>query len=158
MSDLRSKLGEFSSIVCLKAIITGMEDTLGDKATEIALVSAGRIRGKKLAMDGQLGSLNMDENLEEITKAIAEVLGADGTRLLLLHKIECKDDLIYTYCTETVCSAGEDSGSSRQCSFTLGALQGVLEIITERRLRGVQIESVLRGGEYDVFEYGSVLR
>lgn len=45
----RDDLGEFSSVVCLKAIITGMEDALGDKATAIALISAGRTRGKKLA-------------------------------------------------------------------------------------------------------------
>ncbi len=155
---LRKNLGQFSSVVCLKAIITGIEDTLGDKATAIALISAGRIRGRNLAMEGQLDSLNIDDDLDEITSKVAEVLGANGTRLLLLHKIERKDDLFYTYSTDTVCSAGEKPGSSRQCSFTLGALQGVLEVITGKKFRGIQVESVLRDGDYDVFEYGPVLR
>ncbi len=155
---LRSNLGQFSSVVCLKAIITGIEDTLGDKATAIALISAGRIRGKNLAEEGQLGSLNIDDDLDEITSKVAEVLGAEGTRLLLLHKIERKGDLFYTYSTDTVCSAGETPGSSRQCSFTLGALQGVLEVITGKKFRGIQTGSVLREGDYDVFEYGPVLR
>jgi len=155
---LRSNLGQFSSVVCLKAIITGIEDTLGEQATAIALIAAGRIRGKNLAKEGQLDLLNIDDDLEQITNKVSEVLGADGTRLLLLHKIERKDGLLYTYSTDTVCSAGEAPGSSRKCAFTLGALQGVLETITGDKLRGIQVGSVLREGDYDVFEYGSVLR
>ena len=45
---LREKLGDFSSIVCFKAAITGMEEALGEKATAIALIAAGRSRGKNL--------------------------------------------------------------------------------------------------------------
>lgn len=158
MALLRSELGEFSSVVCLKAIITGMEDTLGDKATAIALTSAGRIRGRAIAEAGQLKSINIDEDLQELSSKVAEVLGSEGTRLLKLHKIERKDDLFYAYTTETICSAGEELGSERRCTFTLGAIQGVLEYVTGQRLRGIHVESVLRGGDYDTFEYGPVLR
>ena len=48
-TQIRSELGDFSSIVCFKAVITGMEEALGEKATAIALIAAGRARGKKLA-------------------------------------------------------------------------------------------------------------
>lgn len=38
MSDLfRKELGDFNSVVCFKAAITGMEDALGEKAIAIAL-------------------------------------------------------------------------------------------------------------------------
>ena len=48
MSYQRAELGEFSSVVCLKAIMTGMEDILGIQATAISLTSAGRIRGRNV--------------------------------------------------------------------------------------------------------------
>jgi hypothetical protein len=35
----------------------------------------------------------------------------------------------------------------------LGAIQGVLEKATGKRLRGKQTESVLRGGSHDVIEF-----
>jgi hypothetical protein len=38
-------------------------------------------------------------------------------------------------------------------SFTLGAIQGALESMMNKRLRGKQIESVLRGGTHDVVEF-----
>lgn len=47
----RPELGDFSSIVCLKSLILGVEQTLGTKTTEVALINAGRSRGKKLAED-----------------------------------------------------------------------------------------------------------
>ncbi len=38
---LRQTLGNFSSIVCFKAAIVGMEDALGERAAAIALIAAG---------------------------------------------------------------------------------------------------------------------
>ena len=156
MTITRKELGGFSSVACLKSMITGIEDALGEKATAIALISAGRARGRQLATRLNLTATNYD--LETLTQKVAEALGKDGTRLLLLHKVVCEGDLFKVYTSETVCSAGEPEGSPRLCTFTLGAVQGVLETVTGRRLRGIQIESVLRGGEFDVFEYGPVLR
>lgn len=43
---LRDQLGEFNSTVCTKVIVVGIEEALGEKATAIALVMAGRQRGK----------------------------------------------------------------------------------------------------------------
>lgn len=156
MREIRAELGNFSSIVCLKAIISGMEDALGEKATAIALIAAGRARGRHLAE--QLGLTNVDYDQEALTEKLAAALGKNGTRLLLLHKVEREGELFRVYTTETVCSAGEAQGSPRRCTFTLGAIQGVLEAITGKRFRGIQLESVLRGGDYDLFEYGPVLR
>jgi predicted hydrocarbon binding protein len=150
-STLRSELTDFSSIVCLKAIITGMEEALGDKATAIALVAAGRARGKQLAESLGLAGANM--SLEDVTSKVAYALGKDGTRLLILDKIEQEGDNYKVYTRETVCSAGEPNGSERQCTFTLGAVQGVLESVTGKRLRGRHVASVLRGDTHDVFEY-----
>lgn len=56
---LRKQLGDYSSIVCLKAIIVGMEDALGKKATAIALTAAGRNHGKKLVPGCCLGSIRV---------------------------------------------------------------------------------------------------
>ncbi len=151
---LRSDLGDFSSIVCLKSIITGMEEALGDKATAIALVAAGRARGKKLA--DMLGLNDPSLSLDELTSKVAFALGKDGTRLLILDKVEPSGEGFKVYTRETVCSAGEEPGSPRKCTFTLGAVQGVLEAVTGKRLRGQHTESVLRGGSHDVFEYAPI--
>ncbi|MBL1260897.1 MAG: hypothetical protein COB33_010250 [Thiotrichaceae bacterium] len=152
---LRDELGDYSSVVCLKSIITGMEDALGDKATAIALIAAGRARGRTIAKELDL---SIEQGLDEVTQKVAAMLGKDGTRLMLLKKIEEIEDGFRVYTQETVCSAGEEQGSERRCTFTLGAAQGVLEAITEQRFRGVHVESVLRGGEFDVFEYTLLVR
>ena len=156
MTSWRSELGDFSSIVCLKAIITGMEDALGEKATAIALVAAGRARGRGLAES--LGLTRQDDySLERLTSLVANALGKEGTRLLVLDRIEQVGESFRAYTRETVCSAGEPEGSQRKCTFTLGALQGVLETVVGKRLRGQHVESVLRGASHDIFEYRPVV-
>lgn len=154
-AQLRDELGDFSSIVCLKAIITGMEEALGEKATAIALIAAGRARGREIAKNL---NLSMEQGLDAVTQQVSDVLGKDGTRLMLLKRIEEIEEGFRVSVLETVCSAGEEQGSERRCTFTLGAAQGVLEAITEQRYRGVHTESVLRGGDHDVFEYTRIIR
>lgn len=148
---VREQLGNFSSIVCFKSVITGMEDALGEKATAIALIAAGRSRGKKLA--AQLGLTNTSTGLEDATQKIGQALGKDGTRLCVIEKIAQEGDVIKVYTLETLCSAGEVEGSSRKCTFTMGAIWGALEEMLGKRLQGTHTESVLRGGNYDVFEF-----
>ena len=150
-TQVRPELGEFSSIVCFKAVITGMEDSLGEKATAIALIAAGRARGKKLAQD--LGLVGSNMSLDDAASKLSHALGKEGTRLCKVEKIIEDGDLIKVYTTESVCSAGEPQGSSRSCSFTMGAVWGAIEQLTGKRLQGKQTESVLRGGSYDVFEF-----
>ena len=150
-TQLRPELGEFNSIVCFKAVITGMEDSLGEKATAIALIAAGRARGKKLVQE--LGLDNSQISLDEAGSRLSQALGKDGTRLCKIDKIIEQGDVIQVYTSETVCSAGEPQGSPRTCTFTLGAVWGAIEQVTGKRLQGKHTESVLRGSSHDIFEF-----
>ncbi|HEY9623415.1 MAG TPA: hypothetical protein V6C78_23865 [Crinalium sp.] len=150
-NGLRTELGDFSSIVCFKAIVTGTEDALGEKAAAIALMAAGRSRGKQVAQ--QLGLTGKSITFEEMVPLLQSVLGKDGTRLCIVDKIAAIGDSIQVHCRETICSSGEPQGSPRQLTFTLGVVQGVLEQVTGKRLRGKQTESVLRGSSHDVITF-----
>jgi predicted hydrocarbon binding protein len=152
-NSLRPELGDFSSIVCFKAIVVGVEEALGEKTAAIALISAGRQRGKRLAEDLSLAGKAGELSLETISDKVRRALGPDGTCLCIVDKITQEGDVYKVYTRETVCSAGESQGSSRQCTFTLGAIQGFLESLLGKRLRGQQTESVLRGGTHDLLEY-----
>ena len=147
----RPTLGQFSSIVCFKSVITGMEEALGEKATAISLIAAGRARGKELAKS--LGLSGSTQDLAVIAAKLNEAVGANGTHLTAVDKIFQDGDSIKVYCSETVCSAGEPDGSPRKCTFTLGAIWGALTEVTGKKLRGIHTESVLRGGTHDVFEF-----
>jgi predicted hydrocarbon binding protein len=149
----RTELGNYSSVVCLKAIVVGVEEALGEKAAAIALISAGRQRGKTLAQELDLVNKADVMSLEDIAVKVSHVLGKDGTRLCVVDKIEQDGDTYKVYTRETICSVGEDEGSPRQCTFTLGAIQGFLESFLNKRLRGKHTQSVLRGDDYDVLEY-----
>ena len=149
----RTELGNFSSIVCVKAIVVGVEEALGDKAAAIALMAAGRQRGKKLAEELSLVNKGTEMSLEQVREIANQALGKDGTRLCLVDKIVYEGESYKVYTRETICSAGELEGSSRQCTFTLGAIQGFLEAFLGKRLRGQHTQSVLRGDTHDVLEY-----
>lgn len=148
---LRPSLGDFSSIICFKAAISGMEEALGEKATAIALIAAGRSRGKQLAK--QLGLVGTSLSLEDVVYKLGLALGENGTRLCILDKVVTVEDVIKIYTSETLCSAGEPVGSPRKCTYTLGAIWGALEQTLGKRLQGKHTESVLRGGTHDVFEF-----
>lgn len=150
---IRHDLGNFMSIICFKAVVTGIEEALGDKAATIAFIAAGRQRGKQLAEESGLVNQAANIPLNEIQDKLRYAIGKDGTRLCIIDRIEPVGEGFKVYTRETVCSSGEPEGSPRMCTYTLGAIQGFLESVTGRRLRGKQTESVLRGGEYDLMEY-----
>lgn len=150
-NHLRPEIGDFASIVCTKAIVVGMENALGERAAHVALIAAGRSRGRQLAE--QLGK--KDVPLSDLAALLNEAIGANGTRLCIVHSVEQHGDAIRVSLGETLCSAGEAPGSPRVLTFTLGALQGVFEVVTGRALKGKQIESVLRGGKYDTIEFNN---
>ena len=127
-----------------------MEDALGEKATAIALISAGRIRGKNLVTE--LGLAGLDPSLEDLASKLDFALGENGTRLCKVDKIEDLGETIKVYTSETVCSAGEPQGSDRKCTYSMGAVCGAIETIQGKRYRPKHTESVLRGGTHDVFE------
>lgn len=149
-SDLRPTLGDFSSIVCFKAVVVGIEDTLGSQAAGVCLKAAGRKRGKDLAES--LG-LTSGLSLEESRDALRKALGGEGTRLCWIDSIEQDGENFIVRVSETICSAGEEQGSDTQLSFTLGAVHGALEVVTGAKFRGKQVGSVLRGDTHDVIKF-----
>lgn len=153
--DLRPDLGEFSSIVCFKAVVVGVEEALGKRAAKVALVSAGRKRGRNLV--ASLGLTGKGEDLEVAREKMALALGKEGTRLCKILDIEEVDELIRVKVADTVCMAGEPDGTDRTCTFTLGAVHGALEALTGRKLKGAHTESRWRGADDDVFEFRSLI-
>ncbi|MGB3312732.1 MAG: hypothetical protein WA939_13835 [Nodosilinea sp.] len=149
----RHELGYFMSVVCFKAAVVGMEEALGEKAAAIAMIAAGRQRGKQLAEDLHLANQASQISLAEITDKLRYTIGKEGTRLCIVDNIEQHDDVFRVYTRETVCCHGEPEGSPRKCTYTLGAIQGFLEAYAGHRLRGQHVESVLRGSGHDVLEY-----
>jgi predicted hydrocarbon binding protein len=147
----RPELGEFSSIICFKSAIVGMEEALGEKATAIALTAAGRSRGKNLAKD--LGIAGMNIPFDVLADKVGFALGKDGTRLCKIDKITEENSIVRIYTSETLCSAGEPQGSNRKCTFTMGAIWGVMESVMGKRFQGKHVESVLQGSSHDVFEF-----
>lgn len=154
--SLRPTLGDFNSIVCFKAVVTGMEQALGERTAAVGLIAAGRIRGANLVTSLGLAGSGGDDP-QGIRDALDGALGLNGTRLCFVDKVELEDGTYRVHLRETVCSSGELQGSPRNCTFTLGAIQGALEALSGRKLRGKQISSVLRGGTHDVIEYGERL-
>jgi len=151
MSELRRTLGNFSSIVCFKTLVVGIEETLGAAAAGVALKGAGRKRGKQLAES--LGFGKQSVSLDEAATAMAKALGNEGTHLCLVDSITERNGNYYVALNETVCSAGEPQGSTRELSFTLGAVHGALEVVLHKKLRAKQVGSVLRGDSADIIEF-----
>ncbi|TNE84153.1 MAG: hydrocarbon-binding protein [Deltaproteobacteria bacterium] len=154
-SELRPQLGEFSSIVCFKAVVVGVEEALGERAAKVALVSAGRKRGRNLV--ASLGLTGRGDDLQFAASRMHAALGKEGTRLCNVDGIEEDGDFIRVIVSDTVCMAGEPMGSTRTCTFTLGAVQGALEALTGRKIKGKHVESRWRGAENDVFEFRSLI-
>lgn len=150
---LRQELGDFGSIIFLKSIISGMEDAIGEKTTAIAMISAGRQQGKKFIEELGLANKGATLSLEEIREKANHFLGKEGNRLCIIDTIEQEGEVYRVYAKETFCSSGEPKGSSRLCTYTLGAIQGFLEAFLGKRLKGRQIGSVLHGSTHDIMEY-----
>jgi predicted hydrocarbon binding protein len=147
----RDKLGQFTSTSSFRAVILGMADALGEKATAVSMIAAGRMHGKKLAVE--LGLKGTTQSLEDATKQIAQVLGEQGDRLCIIEKIVQEGDTIKVYTSETLCAIGGTEELPPTCTFTLGLVWGVLTELLNRKIKGTHTESVLRGGSYDVFEF-----
>ena len=149
--DIRPNLGDFSSVVCFKAVITGVEDTLGPDGAAVVFTRAGKVRGHALA--NELGVAGSNVPVEKMADLLNGAIGEQGTRLTGVKSVTKEGDTYIVDCFDTVCSAGEPQGSDRKCTFTLGAVWGALEAITGQIFIGEHTESVLRGGQYDRFVF-----
>lgn len=149
--SIRPTLHDFSSIVCFKALITGVEDTLGPEGAAAAFVQAGRLRGKTLA--NELGVAGSKVPVSELAALLHSALGPAGTRLCAVRAARQEGDDLVIETTETVCSANEPPGSTRKCTFTLGAIWGAIEAIYGRGYSARQTDSVLTGGSADTFRF-----
>lgn len=151
--DLRAKLGDFSSIVCFRAVVTGMEDALGERAAAVALKAAGRKRGHDLLAELGLRGAGVGGDLTAAQQKLDAALGSQGTRLCAIDSILEEDGDIIVHCRETICSADEPPGSPRECTYTLGAVHGAIEALMSQKYRGKQIGSILRGATHDIFRF-----
>ncbi len=149
--SLRKELGDFSSIVCFKTVITGVEDTLGPEGAAVVFIRAGKVRGRNLA--DSLGLTGKNVPADQLAQALDNAVGANGTKLCRVTGAALDGETIIVRTNETVCSAGEPAGSTRQCTFTLGAVWGALEAVTGKTYEGSHTESVLRGGQSDTFVF-----
>ncbi|MBB5234835.1 hypothetical protein [Deinococcus budaensis] len=150
-SALRPLVGDYNSIVCFKAVIVGVEDTLGEDGAAVVFTRAGKVRGRDLA--AELGVAGKDVPVETLAGILNAAIGKDGTCLAAVTKSYREGDTVVIETQDTVCSAGEPMGSQRRCTFTLGAVWGALEAITGKTYLGEHTESVLRGGTSDKFVF-----
>lgn len=145
---LRENLDDFMSIVCFKAAIVGMEDILGEEGTAAALIAAGRQRGKDVANGLGLTGSNMPTG--DIAAKMDDVFGNKGTKLCAIQEVTDTPEGGYLVKTgETVCMAGEPQGSSRYCTYTMGAIMGCMESITGKSLIGKHVAKITEGSATD---------
>jgi len=148
----RDSLGDMSSIVCFKACVRGLEEALGTRAALVSLRAAGRKRGRGLVKE--LGLAGTQTDPVEAAGPMRTALGPEGTRLCIVHDIRKIDDETYEVdLAETICSCLEPEGSPTELSYTFGALQGALETLLDVKVRGKQVASVLRGGDFDTIRF-----
>ncbi len=148
---VRPNLGEFMSLICFKAALRGVEDTLGDDGANVVMVRAGKMRGHDVAK--ALGLTGTNPPLEQIAATLDSAFGATGTRLCRIEKVYLNGDQIIVETQEPVCMAGEAPDSSRQCTYSLGAVGGALEAMLGKTFRCEHTDSVLRGGSSDKFVF-----
>ena len=149
--NARAELGEMMSLICFKAALVGVEDTLGEDGAAVVFIRAGKVRGNTVAL--QAGLTGTKAPIEVIGQALDRVLGKTGTQLCRVVGASMQGDVVIIDTLETVCSANEPEGSMRKCTFTLGAVWGALESVMDKRYLGEHTDCVLRGGATDRFVF-----
>ena len=148
---MREELGDFISIRCVKAMIAGIEKSMGERASAIAMRAAGRERGKQLGAirENSQGKLSLDD----LTTRIRQILGKEGTRLCFVEQITRGENIYLVYVKEIICSGSELEGAKSFCTYTNGVIQGLLEVFLGEKLFPKQIESVLNYCHQEVLEF-----
>lgn len=148
---VRSELGEMMSLICFKAALVGVEDTLGEDGAAVVFIRAGKVRGAFVAQ--QVGLAGSKPSLETLVKSLDSVFGATGTKLCRVVGAYAHGEQIIIDTRETVCSANELAGSTRKCTYTLGAVWGALESVMATTYLGAHTDSVLQGATVDRFVF-----
>ncbi len=149
--NVRPELGEMMSLLCFKAALIGVEDTLGEDGAAVVFIRAGKVRGNTVAQQANL--VGSKAPVETLAAALDGLLGKTGTQLCRVVGAKHEGTQIIIDTLETVCSANEPQGSSRKCTFTLGAIWGALESVMDQRYLGEHTDCVLRGGATDRFVF-----
>ncbi|MEM6820739.1 MAG: hypothetical protein AAF558_02190 [Verrucomicrobiota bacterium] len=114
----RDVLGNYFHVVCGRAILDGIQETLGEAGARALLVQAGRKRGQSLAVD--LGDQAKPESLEQFQKVLGEQLGSSGTRLCLIKEVTGEWNHLQIYVSDLL-------EYKIESAYTLGVFQGFLE-------------------------------
>lgn len=147
--ERRGELGDFTSIICFQAAVSGLEDILGPDGAAVVLIRAGRLQGQDLVEDWGVGHLTLP--IEKIGLLLDAALGRDGTRLCAVRAIRQEGQDIYVDVAETICSAGLHQKQGLRCSYTLGAVWGILEGLLGESFQAAQVKNVQCGDPYDEF-------
>jgi hypothetical protein len=152
--NMRPELGEMMSLICFKAALIGVEDTLGEDGAAVVFIRAGKVRGNTVAV--QTGLAGTKAPLMSLATTLDGVFGKSGTQLCRIVAAFANGEQIVIDTLETVCSANEPAGSTRKCTYTLGAVWGALESVMDQRYLGEHTDCVLRGGATDRFVFTPV--
>ncbi len=148
---LRPILGDYVNVMDYKALLDGIEDTMGSKAAAVIITAAGRAYGKKIATT--LGASIETKDLPTILKRLNTSLGQEGTRLCIIDEISQQENFIRVKVVEPVEMSGETSDSIRMCPFTLGVLNGFIDQIMQKRHQARQIAVADQLGLQTEFEF-----
>jgi len=151
---LRNQLDDFMSIVCFKAAIRGMEDILGEEGTAAALISAGRQRGRDVAE--ALDMVNANPEVTQLAPALDGAFGLQGTKLCHIAEVTQTDNGFLVKAQDTVCMSGEPEGTSRRCTYTLGAIVGFFEAAYGKSYMAKHVAQTTAGAETEEFLIESI--
>jgi hypothetical protein len=128
----REELGQHFHVTCGRAIVEGIQETLGKHGARALLIQTGRKRGLSLSTEADISA--SDICAERICEILINYLGQNGTRLCLVERVTGSPDRL----TVEVSNLIEDS---ENCSYTLGVFTGFLEGCLNEKFQG-QIESI----------------
>jgi len=142
----RPTLGNYMSLTCFQYLRVGTED-VADRAP---IVAAGTKRGFDLIES--LGLMGSSTDCATIQAELSAALGANGTRLCLVHSVTPRPNNGYEVrISEGACTAGQTSDKPH-CAFTMGVFIGAIHAITGQRMRGTETECEACGAKECVYQ------
>jgi hypothetical protein len=115
------------------------------------MIAAGRTRGIDLAQ--KAGLAGKGGAPQELAAVLNSTIGEKGTRLCEVVSLSATADGFLVKVNETVCTSDEPPGSTRTCTYTLGAILGFLETVYGYPMRGAQVANTLTGSATDDLQF-----